>query len=161
MQNFVPYRTDAAGQRVRTNIDDGDVYIGEYRGGGFCTIQNSYVAVGNYPGLIANIYGSRGALHCRLVDERGICQTLHRATPDAVEFVPMIIPGRFFPPGYQAGEPWPSLFYANLVHHFMREIVDGGEVNEGNFAQSARVQEIINAVELSVRESRWVELPLS
>ena len=42
----------------------------------------------------------------------------------------------------------------------MQEIVDGGEENEGNFAQSARVQEIINAVELSVRESRWVDLPL-
>ncbi len=160
MQNFVPYRTDAAGQRVRTNIDDGDVYIGEYRRGGFCTIQNSYVAVGNYPGLIANIYGSRGALHCRLVEEFGVCQTLHGAQPDAVEFVPMEIPERFFPPGYQEGEPWPSLFYANLVHNFMQEIVAGGDENQGNFAQSARVQEVINAVELSVREARWVDLPL-
>ena len=72
----------------------------------------------------------------------------------------MTIPGRFFPPGHQVGESWPSLFYANLVHNFMQEIVAGDEVNEGNFAQSARVQEIINAVERSVRESRWVDLPL-
>jgi hypothetical protein len=42
----------------------------------------------------------------------------------------------------------------------MQEIVDGGEANEGNFAQSARVQEIINAVALSHREHRWVTLPL-
>jgi len=32
--------------------------------------------------------------------------------------------------------------------------------NQGNFAQSARVQEIINAVTLSHRERRWVDLPL-
>ncbi|MCW3979836.1 MAG: Gfo/Idh/MocA family oxidoreductase, partial [Candidatus Bathyarchaeota archaeon] len=30
MRNFVPYRTDSDGNRVRTNIDDGDIYIGEY-----------------------------------------------------------------------------------------------------------------------------------
>ena len=63
-------------------------------------------------------------------------------------------------PAYQEGEPWPSLFYANLVHNFMQEIVAGGDENQGNFAQSARVQEVINAVELSVREARWVDLPL-
>ncbi len=43
----------------------------------------------------------------------------------------------------------------------MEEIASGGEENQGNFAQAARVQEIINAVELSHREGRWVELPLS
>jgi hypothetical protein len=34
-------------------------------------------------------------------------------------------------------------------------------VNQGNFAQSARVQEVINAVALSHRERRWVNLPLT
>jgi hypothetical protein len=42
----------------------------------------------------------------------------------------------------------------------MEEIVSGGTENQGNFAQSARVQEIINAVELSYRQRRWVDLPL-
>ena len=58
------------------------------------------------------------------------------------------------------GESWRSLFYANLVHNFAQEICDGGQANQGNFAQSARVQEIINAVERSHRERRWVDLPL-
>jgi predicted dehydrogenase len=160
MRNFVPYRTNAEGQKVRTNIDDGDIYIGEYANGALCSIQSSYVTVGNYPGLEARVYGSNGALICRLVEEFGIPQTLHKATPDAVEFVPVDIPAEFFPPGYTPGEAWPSLFYANLVHNFMEEIVSGGSENQGNFAQSARVQEIINAVEMSFRERRWVNLPL-
>ena len=42
----------------------------------------------------------------------------------------------------------------------MEEIVAGGSVNQGDFAQSARVQEVINAVTLSHRERRWVDLPL-
>jgi len=160
LKNFVPYRTNMAGEKVRTNIDDGDIYIGEYASGAICSMQSSYVTVGNYPGLEARAYGSKGALICRLVEEFGVCQTLHSARPDAVEFVPVDIPAKFFPPGYTPGEPWPSLFYANLVHNFMEEIVSGGSENQGNFAQSAKVQEIINAVEMSFRERRWVNLPL-
>ena len=160
LKNFVPYRTNMAGESVRTNIDDGDIYIGEYKSGAICSIQSSYVTVGSYPGLEARVYGSQGGLICRLIDEFGECQTLHKATPDAYEYVPVEIPEKYFPHGYKPGEPWPSLFYANLVHNFMEEIQSGGPENQGNFAQSARVQEIINAVELSFRERRWVDLPL-
>jgi predicted dehydrogenase len=160
LKNFVPFRTDYDGSRVRTNIDDGDIYIGEYENGAMCSIQSSYVTVGNYPGLEARAYGSQGALICRLVDEFGVRQTLHKATPDAVEFIPVEIPGWLFPPGHTPDEPWPSLFYCNLVHNFNQEITSCGEENQGNFAQSAMVQEIINAVEKSHRERRWVDLPL-
>jgi predicted dehydrogenase len=160
LRNFVPYRTTIDGRKVRTNIDDGDIYLGEYENGAICSIQSSYVTVGNYPGLEARAYGSNGALICRLVEEFGVSQTLHQAKPDAVEFVPVDIPDKYFPPGYTPGEPWPSMFYANLVHNFMEEIVSGGDENQGNFAQSAKVQEIINAVEMSFRERRWVDLPL-
>ncbi|MDP2956878.1 MAG: hypothetical protein Q8N53_10705, partial [Longimicrobiales bacterium] len=58
------------------------------------------------------------------------------------------------------GDAWGTAFYGNLVHNFCQEIQDGGETNQGDFAQSARVQEIINAVALSHRERRWVALPL-
>ena len=160
LKNFVPYRTNMDGVKVRTNIDDGDIFIGEYANGASCSIQSSYVTVGNYPGLEARVYGSQGALICRLVEEHGECQTLHGAKPDAVEFESIKIPERFFPPGYTPGEPWPSLFYANLVHNFMEEITSGGDENQGNFAQSARVQEIINAVAISHRKREWVNLPL-
>jgi predicted dehydrogenase len=160
LKNFVPHRTTIDGRKVRTNIDDGDVYIGEYASGAICSVQSSYVTVGNYPGLEARVFGSEGALICRLVEEFGVCQTLHSAKPNAVEFVPVEIPPQYFPPGHVPGELWPSLFYANLVHNFGEEILSGGTENEGNFAQNARVQEIINAVERSFREERWVRLPL-
>jgi len=161
LKNFVPKRRNPDGNWVRRNIDDGDIYIGEYANGAICSMQSSYVTVGNYPGIEARLFGSKGALICRLVEEFGECQVLRSATPDAVEFVEMEVPARFFPPGYVKGESWRSLFYANLVHNFAKEITDGGEANQGNFAQSAKVQEIINAVELSHREKRWVNLPLA
>jgi predicted dehydrogenase len=158
LKNFVPERrrTNLDQHREPINMDDGDVFIGELDNGALCTIQTSYVTIGNYPGIEARIYGEKAAFICRLVEEYGECQTLHVATPDAVEFRRLEIPDKFFPPGYHPGEPWPSMFYANLVHNFLQEIRDGGPVNQGNFAQSARVQEIINAVEQSHRTRQWI-----
>jgi nicotinamide riboside kinase len=49
------------------------------------------------------------------------------------------------------------VFYAGLVHNFMKEIADGGPENQGNFTQSARVQKIINMASTSHYEKRWVK----
>ena len=106
------------------------------------------------------MYGSEGALICRLVEERGVCEVLRGAKPDAVEFEPMTVPERFYPPGGNARESWRTLFYANLVSSFISELLSGDDRNEADFADGARVQEVINAVERSYRERRWVSLPL-
>jgi predicted dehydrogenase len=160
--NMVPFRrrTNLDTERERINIDDADMFIGEGENGALYSMQSSYVTVGNYPGIEARIFGSEGAIKVRLVEEFGVIQTIHTATKDAVEFVQSEIPTRYFPPGFQASDPWSTAFYGNLVHNFCEEIVAGGDANQGNFAQSARVQEIINAVALSHRERRWVDLPL-
>ena len=162
MSNMIPLRrpTNLDMERAPINIDDADIFIGECQNGAIFSLQSSFVTVGNYPGIEARIYGSNGAAIVRLVEEFGKCQTIKTATPDAVEFVQREIPAKYFPPGYVKGEPWRSLFYANLVHNFAQEIVAGGDENQGNFAQSAKVQEIINAAELSHRQHKWVNLPL-
>jgi len=161
MRNFIPERmVRATGRMMRMNIDDGDIYIGEYTNGAIGSIQTSFVTVGNYPGIEARLYGSEGAIICRLVEEFGIAETIKIARPDAVEFKEMEIPQRFYPEGGSPRESWRSLFYANLVKDFIGEILDGGDSNQGNFDDGAWVQETINAVELSHHERRWVDLPL-
>jgi predicted dehydrogenase len=161
MRNFVPERmVRATGRMMRMNIDDGDIFLGEFVNGALCSIQTSFVTVGNYPGLEARIYGSEGALICRLVEEFGCCQTVHAARPDAVEFTRLQIPAEFYPPGGTDAESWRTLFYANLTAGFVDEILDPGRACEGDFADGAWVQETINAVERSFRERRWVGLPL-
>ena len=162
MKNFIPERiVRATGTMMRMNIDDGDIFIGNFENGGFGSIQTSFVTVGNYPGIEARIYGSKGALICRLVEENGICEVLRAATKDQVEFRELQVPSRFYPPGGSREESWRSLFYANLVSSFVSEILSDGDENQGNFVDGAHVQELINAVELSFRERRWVNLPLA
>jgi predicted dehydrogenase len=161
MRNFVPERVvRATGKMTRMNIDDGDIFIGEFENGALGSVQTSFVTVGNYPGLEARVYGSEGAIICRLVEERGVCESLKVATKSDVEFREIAVPERFYPPGGSPRESWRTLFYANLVSSFIGEILNGGGENEGDFLDGAFVQEVINAVELSFRERRWVKLPL-
>ena len=162
MANMVPLRrrTNLDTERERINIDDADMFIGETRSGALFSLQSSYVTIGNYSGIEARIFGDTGAIQVRLEEESGVIQTIHTATPGAVEFVEREIPRRYFAPGARQEDHWSTAFYGNLVHDFCREIMDGGDRNQGDFAQSARVQEIINAAALSHRTRAWVDLPL-
>ncbi len=162
LRNFIPERlVRATGRMMRMNIDDGDIFLGEFVNGALCSVQTSFVTIGNYPGIEARLYGRDAALICRLVEEGGICETLKVATPDDVEFRDMPIPDRFYPPGGSARESWRTLFYANLIASFMTEILSDSPENEGNFDDGAWVQEVVNAVEQSFRERTWVSLPLA
>jgi predicted dehydrogenase len=162
LRNFVPHRMIAAtGQMTRTNIDDGDVFIGEFASGAFCTVQSSFVTVGNYPGIEVRVYGSKGAAIARLVEEFGICETLKVAWPDEVEFREVEVPASYYPAGGSPRESWRTLYYANLTANFASEVLGEIEGNEGNFDDGRWAQEVINAVELSHRERRWVSLPLA
>jgi predicted dehydrogenase len=161
MRNFIPERVIRdTGLMTRANIDDGDIYIHEYTNGAIGFIQSSYVTIGNYPGIEVRLYGDKGAIICRLVEEYGVAETIKIATPDEVEFRELEIPERFYPAGGHARESWRTLFYANLINDFLDEIIEGGDRNQGNFDDGAWVQEAINAVELSFHERRWVDLPL-
>jgi predicted dehydrogenase len=162
MRNFIPERmVRATGRMMRMNIDDGDIFIGEFANGALASIQTSFVTVGNYPGIEARIYGSKAALICRLVEENGVCESLKVATADQVEFRDLAIPERFYPSGGHARESWRTLFYANLVRSLIDEILSEVPGNEGNFDDGAWVQEVINGVEQSFRERRWINLPLA
>ena len=93
-----------------------------------------------------------------------MCETLKAATPDQVEFRELEVPARFYPPGGSKRESWRTLFYANLITGFIDEILGGSDRHagsEGDFGDGAWVQEVINAVELSFRDRRWVTLPLA
>ena len=161
MRNFVPNRiVRETGEMTRVNIDDGDMWIAEFGHGRLASVQSSFVTVGNYPGIEVRIYGSEGAIIVRLVEEFGICQTIKAAKKDSVEFVELEIPQRFFPAGGTSTEPWPFLFYSNVLRDFTDEILSGDKTNQGDFRQGALVQQTINAFEKAHRTRAWVDFPL-
>jgi predicted dehydrogenase len=161
LRNFVPERIIAdTGAMTRTNIDDGDIFIGEFASGAICSVQTSFVTVGNYPGIEVRVYGSEGAAIARLIEEFGICETFKMARPDDVEFREVEVPAGYYPAGGTPRESWRTLYYANLTANFASEVLGEIDANEGNFDDGLWVQEVINAVEISHHERRWVTLPL-
>ena len=161
MRNFIPERmVRATGRMMRMNIDDGDIFIGEYANGAIGSIQTSFVTIGNYPGIEARIYGEKGAIICRLIEEFGVAETIKIATPDDGRVQAGRDPAALLPDRRAPTRVVAQLFYANLIHDFIDEIIEGGERNQGNFDDGAWVQETINAVEQSFHERRWVDLPL-
>jgi predicted dehydrogenase len=161
LRNFIPERVLAAtGAMARVNIDDGDIFIGEFASGAICSVQSSFVTVGNYPGIEVRVYGSEGAAIARLIEEFGICETLKVARPDDVEFREVQVPQEYYPAGGSPRESWRTLYYANLTANFACEVLGEIEGNEGNFHDGLWVQQVVNAVEISHHERRWVSLPL-
>ncbi len=160
LRNFVPERRRTNLDRAREpiNLDDGDVFIARFANGALGTIQSSYVTVGNYPGVEARLYGDRGALICRIVEENGEWQRLWGANADQVEFKRLSIPEEYFPPQHEPSHGWEETCYGNLIRSFVEEIASGKDDNQGDFAQGAAVQEVINAVEASHRARAWTEV---
>ena len=88
MRNFIPERmVRATGRMMRMNIDDGDIFMGEFANGAIGSIQTSFVTVGNYPGIEARIYGSEGrASSAGWSRSSASARRSRSATPDEVEF---------------------------------------------------------------------------
>lgn len=161
MKNFIPKRfIRDQNKMLPINIEDGCVWLGEFQNGAQATFQSSFIAIGGYPGVEIRIYGSKGALIGRIVEEFGATETLKAATPDKVEFVPLEIPSHLYPSGYKPDESWVQVHFGNLVQHFVDEIINNRK-SEGNFLDGAKSQEVATAVYLSHLRKQWVSLPLN
>ena len=147
------------------------MWIARCKNGSLFSMQTSFVTVGNYPGIMAYIYGSRGGLRATLVSdpETGAIQKLEyadgyaaenpeiltRADAAAVKYRELEIPDSYWNPGHRPDDKWDTAFYGCLIQNFLEEIVDGGRKTRATFEQSAKVQELINAAESSHRQERW------
>jgi predicted dehydrogenase len=156
MRNFVPERHVVGYEgMVRMPAEDGTVGLVEFATGAQGMLQTSYIAVGNYPGVELRVFGSKGAAIARLVEENGIAETLHVATPESVEFRPFDLPTAAFPPGTSVRTPWAELYYRNLIRHWVDEILDDGPA-ECTFHDGAKSQEIVDALVASHERRGWV-----
>jgi len=159
MKNFLPERLiRETGKMMPINIEDASVWLAEFENGAQGTFQSSFVAVGGYPGVEARVYGSKGAIIVRLVEEGGINESLKIATAEQPEFRESETPSRFYGTG-QKNDNWIELCYRNLAQAFVSDILEDREP-EANFLAGVKTQEVEDAVFLSHRERRWVTLPL-
>ena len=135
MRNFIPERmVRATGRMMRMNIDDGDIFIGEFANGALGSIQTSFVTVGNYPGIEARIYGeqrraSSAAWSRRTASPRRSGSRRRTRSSSASSRSR----SAFTHPAATPRESWRTLFYANLVRGLIDEILTEGGAQRRQF----------------------------
>jgi len=159
MRNFIPERNIRdIGKIMPINIEDATVWLADFEDGAIGTFQSSFIAIGGYPGMEVRVYGSKGAIVARLIEEFGIHETLSTATPDHPEYKLISIPDHFYPQGYSKEDHWVESYFGNLVRSFVREVLDN-KMPEAGFGDGARAQEVEDAVYLSHLRGQTVRLP--
>jgi predicted dehydrogenase len=160
LKNFIPVRKIRdLGKTLPINIEDTAIWLAEFRSGTQATFQSSMIAIGGYPGIEIRIFGSKGAIIARLVEERGVTETLRVATPENTAFRQVRIPARLYYPGYEKRDDWIQLYFGNLVRSFITEVAENGRPG-ATFEAGVNAQEVEDAVYLSHLDHAWVSLPL-
>lgn len=155
-RTWIPYRTLPDSDGVAdVLVDDSTAWIMEFANGGIGICHAGWATVGRPPGIELRVFGSAGAIRCRLSDELPNAESLEMAGVDG-HFHPLPIPE---PPValMPASGPWWYRFPAHLIRAFVAEIAAGDRVGP-TFHDGLRAQEILDAILVSTRERRWVNL---
>jgi predicted dehydrogenase len=159
MQTFITERRLPGGSGSgRVDVDDAANFLVRFGNGALGTFTNSRYAAGlrNHQGV--EIYGEKGALIYAVDDADHIQAALGPAFIKEQIMVRIPVPRRFKP----ADE---SNFFsrqnrAGHIYNWIEAILEDKEMFP-NFQDGLRNQEVLEAIEISARERRWVDLPLA
>ncbi len=144
--------------RLRVEVDDSTTVLARFKSGAQGIMQFSKVAIGYAPGVELRIFGSKAGLKVRLEESPNGYEKIWIATQDNRNFHSMKIPSK-----YTRGHD-PTLnsnknYYTALVRHFLQRVRNKG-TSEGSsdFLDGLRAQEVLEAIERSHFERRWVKM---
>lgn len=146
---------DGSGHAAVTG-DDSTAWLMEFASGAIGECHAGWATVGRPPGLDICVFGSRGAVRCALSDEFPQAEQLWLAGSDG-HFVVQPIEADVRDADI-AALPWWVRFPARLIRSFVDDIAQGSATGP-TFAAGVAAQEVLDALLLSTRERRWVDLP--
>jgi predicted dehydrogenase len=135
---------------VPSEIDDATALMTRFAGGGMGCLVASHCATARKYEVRLEICGDQGALIYDLKNQENILLSTGTSLSDN-PLVTTPVPERF-----KLDEPQ---VWRRNVKNFVDAIAHGGEMDP-NFSDGLRNQEIQEAVVISARERRWLDLPL-
>lgn len=144
--------------RLPVDVDDSTIVLGKLKRGTQTVMQFSKIAIGNAPGVELRIFGSQRALWVRLEESPQGVEHLWMADRNNRNFRPLQVPEKYTC-DHDFKLDWPQDYYNALVRHFIQR-VRSHDTKEGqsDFLDGLRAQELLEAIELSHFERRWVRL---
>lgn len=148
MATFIHERPLLDGSGMGTvDVDDVTTFLARYENGATGVVDATRFATGRSNHQRITIYGDRGSLVFQNGPEGRIEVAVEPFSKDG-SAVPVPVPSRL-----AASSP-------SHVPAFVNTILDGAPVDFPTFADGLRVQEVLEAAEVSHVEDRWVSLPL-
>lgn len=155
-KTLIPQRPRPDGELVKVEVDDSTAWLMDFRSGATGVCHAGWATAGRPPGLELRVFGAKGAAEVFLSDEVPGEEALLVAGTDG-RFLPAEIPTRLYcrmPDLDGWWQKWPG----HLIRQFVAEIVDGAPSSCPTFEDGLRAQELLHAVTMSMRESRWVDV---
>ena len=153
MQTFIHQRPLVDGSGVgQVDVDDSTTF----NGGAMGTFVSSRYATARRNYQRIEIYGDQGALVYKWEDTDHLKASIGPAFVNEAQWASISIPDRF--KEISREESSQNHFTQNLKN-FIQSIIDDREM-QPNFQDGLRNQEILEAVEISARDRRWIDLPL-
>ena len=144
--------------RLSVDVDDSTMVLGRMLSGVQAVMQFSKIAMGYGPGVEMRIFGSKAALWLRLEESPAGYEHLWLADLGNRNFRPLPVPASY-QKGHDPSVNWPQDYYTALVRHFVARVREQ-DITEGSgdFSDGLRAQELLEAIERSHFERRWVTL---
>lgn len=162
---FVPTRKNALGEDESVTVDDAFEALVRFRGGVSGMLQASRVASGQKTRNRFEIYGSKGGIQFdfQRMNELRFFSAEDRAEVRGFRTIPTTVPGAqpYADRWWGAGHP---IGFEHTFTHLVDELLtafDEDRVPSPSFADGAACQDVLDAIERSAREERWVDVAAS
>jgi predicted dehydrogenase len=144
--------------RLRVEVDDSTTVLARFERGVQGLMQFSKIAMGRPPGVEMRIYGSKAGLWVRLEDSPQGYERLWQATLEDRNFRPLEVPAEYSA-GHDLRAGSNRNYYTALVGHFLQRVRERDmTAGSSDFSDGLRAQEVLEAIEMSHIERRWVRL---
>ncbi len=144
--------------RLTVEVDDSTAVMAQFESGVQAVMQFSKIAMGRPPGVELRIFGSQAGLWVRLEESPQGDEHLFAADLSNRNFRPLQVPEKYLI-GHDPARDSNQNYYSALVRHFLHKVRER-DIEEGNsdFSDGLKAQEVLEAIELSHVERRWVKL---
>ncbi|AEE95932.1 Gfo/Idh/MocA family protein [Mahella australiensis] len=147
--------------KVSVNVDDATVFIGRFKNGALSVIEATRFAAGHRNGMWFEINGSKGSVRFEFerMNELQYYSTEDEEGVQGFRTIQVTEPVHAYMQAW-----WPAGHVIGYEHTFIHEVYDlinaiaSDKMPEPNFYDGVKCQQVLEAVDASVAERRWIKV---
>lgn len=158
---FIKERMDEKGQKHKVSVDDATLFLARFKGGAMGSFEATRLATGRKNFNRIEINGSKGSLVFNF-ERMNELEFFSKSDPEHAQGFKTILVTEashpymkaWWPPGHIIGY---EHTFVNLVYELINSIVEDKEPCP-NFFDGLKCQEVLESVEKSIKERKWVKV---